>query len=275
MPRAFKILIAASALVLTTSCFSLPPLFSQDSGVTPSAGTEQASDASACPTQAPVAQIVPCKCPECQDVLHAVSLFSASEINGEEAAALHDYSITAQGFSAGHILFAGLQRNAPFSLHTSPPVVALGRNVASLVNPETISDLVEPIKWRIYVPGDENRTEIACSDDVSLYWQEVYADLKATAPDQDVFAYSAPASEVCFMPAGTTTTELAEDADRSSVWIDVAVFDTGNGTYGIYRFGPGPGQSGGNNACHTVCDPIKCNSPLGCLVQSVCNTVCS
>jgi hypothetical protein len=264
--------IVVFVLVLLTSCVAVPIQM-----LTPPPEADQeapsTTTATACPIEEPCPTPIPCL--SCPDRLHVVSPYSTSEYALEASAALHDYVITAQEFAPDSLSEALPPASAAFQPTDVLPIAALGRPVDDTTSPPPLPADDEVTPWRLYVRGAAERTEITCEAATGLVWQEVLALLKPAAAGHNVNAYSVPITEVCYLPPTATSEEVGAHADNASIWIDVAVFDLGDGAFGLYRFGPPePGSPGGGASCKTVCAPIQCNSAIGCFVKWLCYEVC-
>lgn len=275
------ILIVMLCLILLAGCES--PFVP----VPPATGTLQAPpvpkiivapvDQTACPEPTPSPPQPP-SCPTCPDMLHAVTIYAMRESPEEAKAALRDYVITAEDFKQEHILIAGSPAGARINLldETVLPVVAWGREVAKLTEAPLLTEQEGPINWRLYIRGNDSSPGITCAPDTGgLSWQELLAFVEPEAACPSATAYRQTSVVVCYMSPGTTTAQMAEDADRASVWIDAAVFDLKDDAFGLVRFGPiGPSSPAGPKPCSTVCNPIKCKKPVGCFLQRLCRRVC-
>ena len=263
MFRRSSSLIAALALVLLTGCVAAPTRTRTPVPETGQGGSAPTS-ATACPTEA-----------ACPDRLHVVSPYSTLEDLTEATAALHDYAITVQEFDPDGLSEALPPASAAFRPADVLPVAALGRPVDDTATPPPLPAAAEVTPWRLYIRGAPERTEIGCAAAAGLVWQEVYAILKPVRLGRNANTYAVPITEVCYMPPGATSEVVGAHADAASIWLDVAVFERGDGTFGLYRFGPpDPGAPGGGAACKTVSAPIHCNSTIGCFVEWLCQQVC-
>lgn len=243
-------------------------------GCVPASNTPDGGTVSPTP-QLPDPGETACSVPTGQYPLHVVSSYTTGESPTELDVGLRHYVIKAQEFSADHIYTTVSEPNAAFSLDDALPVLAVGRTVTNTASPPSLPLTDERIAWQLYIRGQDGQDEIICRPETGFFWQEIVAVLNPIQGCQDFFAYTLPISQVCVMPLNTTTEELGRQATDNNIWIDAAVFDLKNGNPGLYRFSASvPDQSAGPVACRRSCNPIKCNSPLGCFMYRLCRLVC-